>query len=464
MENLMRKSGKGLSLPMKIVLGVLMAALLFIPMTMVENLILERSGHHDEVVQSIGKDWGGEQNLQGPFLIVPVKEEKLALTRTYYYEGNVRKSRLENNEVTFTPEELNIKGEVKPVFKHRGIYKYVVYSSDINISGKYPRFDLAELKIKNTALKHEHLDWENARLKFYVSDSKGISGDSKVSWNGKNLELKPTGSQNAQSAFYCPLSIDSLANNTFQAHIKLKGSGALHFIPLGKNTKIQLQTHWASPRFSGYFSPDSSHFDGKVYHSDWSISQLARPIPNTWLSTDEPDYQSYNLGLDMIETVDKYQQTLRSAKYSILFILLSFLILFFSELVAKKPSNMLLYLLTGLALVLFYSLLLSLTEQMSFGLAYLIASASIILLITFYSHSVFRSAKTTSLLFSFWVILYSFLYFILQLEEMALLAGNIGLFIILAVVMYFSRKIKLEYPHTPEAKDEKPEIDNGDFL
>jgi inner membrane protein len=142
-----------------------------------------------------------------------------------------------------------------------------------------------------------------------------------------------------------------------------------------------------------------------------------------------------------VETVDHYQQNMRSAKYAIMFIALTFVVFFFVEILTKKKIHPIQYLLVGIALILFYSLLLSISEQLNFAVAYLIASIATIGLITLYTHSIFKNEAQTGILTFVLCLLYIFLYVILQLEDVALLIGSIGLFIILAIIMYFSRKI-----------------------
>lgn len=464
MEKINVFKANGSAIPFKIIAGVILTVLLLISMQMIENLINERSELHNDVIRTISRDWGKEQTMSGPFLVVPLKDSKLANLVNYYNQNGVQKRSTEVVEMVFTPDQLQLAAETKPTFKHRGIYKYVVYTSEIQLNGNFDNFDFTDIRLKNKQLNAEDLDWEHAELKFDISDAKGISGETNIHWDSQTPEIKPVNnSQNKNSeGFYCHVKITDSSENKFVANIKLKGSQGIHFIPVGKISNVSMNTFWASPKFTGTYSPDSSRFDGKNYSSSWSISQLARPIPNSWLSNQYPALGKYSLGVEMLEPVDKYQQTLRSAKYSILFIILSFLTVFFTEFFSKKETNILQYLLIGLALVLFYSLLLSLTEQMSFALAYLISALAITFLVTIYSHSIFKSFKTTASMFSFWIILYSFLYFILQLEDFALLAGNIGLFIILAFVMYFSRKIS--FTNSTKSTENQIVIDNGDLL
>jgi len=142
----------GSRFPLKIIAGVLIAVLLLIPMQMVESLIIERQKMHDNVARTISRDWGEEQTLIGPFLIVPFKDSKYANVLTYYNQDNVRKKSLSEVEMVFNPDQLLVLTDIKPVFKHRGIYKYVVYTSDIQLKGSFDNLDFSDIKLKNRAV------------------------------------------------------------------------------------------------------------------------------------------------------------------------------------------------------------------------------------------------------------------------------------------------------------------------
>lgn len=450
--------------PVKLFIAILMAFLLLIPVQMIESLILEREELYQEAVRNTSADWGENQVIAGPFLIVPIKTEALRNTITYFYENGERKSKYQSADLVITPKKLKLKSKVYPNYKHRGIYKFVVYNSEMEIEADFSNFDLSEIRINNSQLAFSDLDWEKARLQLEISDAKGISGASKILWNNKSQDIKPinTSQNSGKEGFYCNVNVDSISLNRFVGFIKLKGSQSLSFTPMGENTDCAIISKWASPKFYGNYSPDSSNYDGKYYSANWSLSQLSRPMPSCWLSTNQPEFSDFNFGVEMIEPIDKYQQTYRAAKYSILFILLSFLTIFFFEFFSKQDSNILQYLLIGLSLVLFYSILLSLTEQMGFGWAYLVSAFAIIGLITIYFHSIFHKISYSLTMLLFWVILYSFLYLILQMEDYALIAGNIFLFIVLALIMYVSRKMNILSKSSNNSS--KLEIDKEDSL
>ena len=207
---------------------------------------------------------------------------------------------------------------------------------------------------------------------------------------------------------------------------------------------------WKSPGFIGSFSPESK-IDANGFTANWNILHFNRNIPEAWTDHSIKSFAETSFGVNLVDTVDQYQQNMRSAKYALMFIALTFVVFFFVEILTRKKIHPLQYLLVGIALILFYSLLLSISEQLNFGAAYLIASIATIGLIVAYAHSIFKSIMSTGILAAFLSILYVFLYVVLQLEDIALLFGSIGLFIILGVIMYFSGKINF---YKPESLDE----------
>jgi inner membrane protein len=202
---------------------------------------------------------------------------------------------------------------------------------------------------------------------------------------------------------------------------------------------------WKSPGFIGSFTPQYSLND-KGFTATWEILHYNRNIPETWTDHQLKSVAETSFGVNLVDTLDQYQQNMRSAKYALMFIALTFVVFFFVEILTKKKIHPIQYLLVGIALILFYSLLLSISEQLNFGAAYLIASIATIGLIVVYAHTIFKNRLQTGILAAFLSILYIFLYVVLQLEDSALLIGSIGLFIILGFIMYFSRKINWYKP------------------
>ena len=240
-------------------------------------------------------------------------------------------------------------------------------------------------------------------------------------------------------------------------------------MPLGRTTQVSVRSDWPNPSFDGAFLPDEREVNESGFTARWEVLHLNRNFPQAWKgsqyrfttpSTNEPDpsdyyydrpaevvpiasteASGYSFGVNLLRSVDEYQKATRAAKYAILFIALTFLVFFFVETLNRKRIHPVQYLLVGLALCIFYALLVAISEQLSFNLAFILSSVAVTLLITLYCHSIFRHQKLTLFIGLLLVLLYGFVFTLIQLQDYALLIGSIGLFGILAVVMYFSRKI-----------------------
>jgi len=419
-----------------LIMGFLILVLL-IPSKMTDSLIKERESTYDSATVGVGSKWGKMQTIAGPILSVPYKYYKD--TRSFKYAH-------------FLPEELNISGNIIPEILNRGIYDVVVYNSVLMCEGFFSPPDLEDISINKNAFV-----WEDAFLTIGITDMRGIKEKIELKWDDKKYFFSPgmESMEIVKSGVSVNVHLDTTAidkkNYKFSFSVNLNGSKELNFIPLGKKTDVKLSSSWNNPGFDGAFLPDKREINAEGFQADWKILHLNRTYPQQWKGSFYNIHDS-KFGVRFLFPVNEYQKIMRSSKYAILFIFLTFLIFFFVEVINKKRIHPLKYLLVGLGLIIFYTLLLSLTEHLDFKFAYLISSVSIILLITFYSKS-FLSKFLTILIGIILTILYLFLYSLLQLQDYALLLGSIGLFIVLAIVMYFSRKI--DYGNRDDLNKEK---------
>ncbi len=249
------------------------------------------------------------------------------------------------------------------------------------------------------------------------------------------------------------MKIDYTSPVTFSFDVDLNGSSGLNFIPLGKETNVDLTSTWTAPKFKGAFLPDNQKVDEKGFTAHWNILQLNRNYPQQWIDNQYKVDES-SFGVDLITQVDTYQKSMRSAKYAILFIVLTFLVFFFAEIMTSVRIHIFNYLLVGIALCIFYSLLTALAEYIPFTISYLIASTVIIGMIAVYAHSLYAKKQVTLTVTMTLTALYIYLFVILQLANYSLIIGNIGLVFILGLVMYFSRKIDWYSPVKSRPSDE----------
>lgn len=431
METTIKKAGKiNQSITFKaLVIGFLIIILL-IPGIMIQDLIRERQDRSVETIEKINAKWSNAQTICGPVLTIPY-------TTTHVDVNN--KTVFQQHTISITPENLNIDTQLFPEERYYGIYKTILYKSEIDLSGNFD-------KINYQKTDNSTIHWDQAYLTIGVSDLRGITENISFTLDNKQYPVEAAGNYDRLMGKILVVSLnnaDTLLTGqplNFNCKIKLNGSSNINFIPIGKTSKVHVAGTWKSPGFIGNFSPEHTITENG-FDANWSVLRFNRSIPETWIDNQVETFEDASFGVNLIDPVNHYQQNMRSAKYAFMFIALTFVVFFFVEILTKKRIHPIQYLLVGIALILFYSLLLSISEQINFGIAYLIASIATIGLITAYTHSIFKNKMQTGGLAAMLCMLYIFLYVVLQLEDIALLIGSVGLFIILGIIMFFSRKI-----------------------
>lgn len=403
-----------------VVIGVL-ALLMIIPVEMIKSMIREREQNKTAEQTELNRKWGGTQKITGPILVVPAKTKN---TVKHYY---------------FTPETYNITGNINTEERTRGIQKILSYKSDMKVNGEFKFPDFKQLN-------PDEIYWNKAYIVLGISNLQGVKNKLVLNLNGKAAET--TEHMNADDrnnlktnglAIKIPLEIDKSLK--FDFDLVLNGTNGLHITPIGKISDINLISDWKSVSYIGDIVPNEEKGNEKGgFDARWNLFEYNRNFISMW-SDSSIDLSDTEVGVDLLLPLDHYQQTMRAVKYALLFIVLTFLVFFMIEILGYRSIHPIQYLLVSLALVLFYSLLLAISEHTGFTLSYIISSIATILLITIYSKSIFKNIKQTLFMGVFLCILYTFLYVVLQQEDMALLLGSIGLFVTLAIVMYASRKV-----------------------
>jgi inner membrane protein len=266
-------------------------------------------------------------------------------------------------------------------------------------------------------------------------------------WDGSAVAVEPgiQLSNLAHSGITVMLPEDGLLhdkNHAFSFDLKLRGSQNLSFVPLGRTTEVSIQSPWESPSFTGNFLPDWREINQDGFRARWKIFELNRNLPQSWIDTDlSAKMNDSAFGFDLLLPLDDYQKSMRSAKYAGMTIALTFLVFFLVEVLNKRKIHPFQYILVGLALCIFYVLLVSISEHSNFNFAYIISALGTISMISLYSLSVFKKRKLSIVLLVTLFGIYCFLYVTLQLSDYALLMGSFGLMLILGITMYFTRKI-----------------------
>lgn len=403
--------------------------ILMLPNALIRELINERQYRQDEATMSVSQSWGGPQTITGPVLSIPYT--------SWIEQENGKRTGIQ--EIAhFLPEQLTVDGDVRHEIRQKGIYDVILFQSGLQLKGHFPKPDFTALHINP-----DDVQWDQAKLSLGISGMSGIKSAINLDWNGQTLQMEP-GTADPKllaSGVSTGVSLDAPEETLpFSLPLTINGSSFLHFEPVGKQTDVSLRSDWHSPSFEGAFLPDPREISANGFSASWQVLDLNRNYPQSWKNG------TFNLGdaafgVRLVQPVDEYLKNDRSAKYAILVIGLTFMIYFFFEILRKFHIHPFQYFLIGLALSVFYLLLLSLSEYIGFNLAYLIATLATIGLIAGYSTSFLKSAAMTLQLTMLLTAIYGFIFIVLQLEDYALLAGSVGIFAALAAVMYYSRKV-----------------------
>ncbi len=341
------------------------------------------------------------------------------------------------------PENLNVTANMVPEERPRSIYKVLLYKSTATAKGN---FILQLPKDIDTA----SLQLNEARICMGVTDFKGIEEKIAINFNGSIIDLLPglpskDIDSNGLSATINLSTDDFNKTAAFDMSLKIKGSEQLHFVPLAGNSNFNIQSTWSNPSFDGNSLPGEREVTDNGFNAKWTFNKANLPFATT-LKDFNFKKDDFAFGVTMVQPADQYAKTMRSVKYAILFIGLTFCLFFIVELMQKKAFHPVQYVLVGIALIIFFTLLLSISEFLLFDAAYLIASTATVLLIALYAKGHFASWKTAGVFAGILGSLYGFIFILIRLEDTALLVGSIGLFAVLAIVMYVSRKINWYNP------------------
>ncbi len=414
---------------------IIIVLLLLVPTSMIESLITERESTQSLTISEVSSKWAEKQTITGPFISIPYNRYMKESTG----KDSVQKTVQIREYLHILPSQLNISGTINPEKRYRGIYEVVVYNSKLNISGTFTMVD-----VKSMDIDPHNILFDKAEFVVGIDDLRGIEDEVNLLWNNEKISFNPgiTSSDVVNTGINALLNIvpsDSTVYN-FTLSLDLNGSQLLYFTPVGKVTDIALTSEWSNPSFNGAFLPDSREVNEKGFVAKWNVLHLNRNFPQSWTNNRHTIYNS-SFGIDLLLPVDNYQKSYRSVRYAILFIGLTFLIFFFIEVLHKVFIHPIQYILVGVALIVFYTLLLSISEHLHYNFAFIISAIATLLLIAGYVRAILRSGSFTMLISGILTVLYTFIFVIIQLQDYALLIGSVGLFIIVGLVMYFSRKI-----------------------
>jgi inner membrane protein len=415
--------------------GVLTLVLL-IPIVMISGLVTERQARRESAVKEVSSKWGDAQAITGPALVLPfivhrsetsAAGEKIVHDQTRY--------------ATFLPKQLGVEGKIEAESRYRGIFSIPVYTANLSMQGEFAQPDLAELGIESSSVL-----WNRAHLALAISDVRAIREQSVVSWNDKQFSFIPGSGGFLENApgVHAQVEADSAKSSyRFSFPISLNGSLSFNLAPFAEQTVTHITSNSPSPNFQGNWLPVERRVSDSGFEATWRIPYLGRNYPQSWVSDGDvrKAIDASRFGVELSDVVDHYRMADRSVKYAGLFILLTFASIWLIEVLAKVRVHPIQYLMLGAGLCVFYLLELSLSEHIGFGVAYAIACTSIIGMTAVYSRVIFPNERRSAVVATCVAALYGYLFVLLTNEDYALLIGSIGLFVILAGIMYVTRRV-----------------------
>lgn len=377
--------------------------------------------------------------MAGPFVVVPFKKRR-------EISDGVSGVRHRVEYLTWLPDRLQVDSQVELQKRKRGIFEAAVYLNHLKVSGtvSVP----PEEELKSFA---EEILWEGAAAVFFISDPRGIQGNPPVHWGKQTIEVI----RGTSYASFLPQGVYAPLRNLtpgaksipFAVDLDLRGTQIFSIAPAAQMTHVKMKAPWPDPSFIGAFLPDRRTISSKGFSAEWQVSRLAQSLPQIWSSEQQEaprtakGLEDSYFGVEFLDAVSPYRSVLRSVKYGVLVVTLTFLTFFLFEMLSGLRIHPLQYLSVGAALATFYLLLLSLAEHFGFDWSYLVAGLATIGLICTYSYTVLGGRTRTVALAALLSTLYAFLYVLMQIEDYALLVGTLALFVTLAVFMFLTRKI-----------------------
>ena len=450
----------------KILMLILLVLLLLIPLAMIRGMINERNRTADSAEAGIMEAWGSELVAAGPFLAIPGVRTEETRTRTER-EGEKTETIKKQFTLIIAPKKLDIAADFKTEIRKRGIFSVPLFYGELGFSGGFDSaaalatlvhgeevfFNQAELIIALSSQKGirriEKAVFGDGGDLFFLPGNQGLNVVNFTKWSGDRIYgdkvYFDTASIQTGSGIYAAAPEYNGKESGFDIVISMQGGQLVRFLPIGQDTHVKVATDWASPSFQGSFLPSGSNITDNGFDAEWDISYLSRDIPLYWKNEaggrDGRDYSHSLFGVDFFRAIDTYSLNTRAVKYAILFLIVPFLTLFLLEIFTKKRIHPVPYLLSGIANVIFYLLLLSLSEQMPFFLAYLTGAVSVTVLLTLYSRALLPSWNKSWYMGLVVSLSYVLLYAVLNAESYALLIGSIGAFAVVALVMFLTRRL-----------------------
>lgn len=427
---------------------IILLLLFLIPLGFISSLIHDRERYQNEAVDSILEPLGGNPEIQGLVMALPYidyVEEQVQGSSATTSEPKTIVRQIKRYIIT-TPEEYRVEGEIFPYYLNRGIFKIPVFTGNLNLNATFKPVDYKSLDISP-----DNILWDQGLLLLGVSRRKILTELPVFNIGNTSLETSPVIQENSspfddftertgERTLFFELP-GGVVKSEFEVSgtLKIQGGEVLRLQPLGTDNKFNISSEWQTPSFSGGWLPNERIINEEGFSAKWNIPGLSTVFPQSWICNGGK--QGENISIELFTPVNTYQKTYRSIKYAFLFLLVPFLSIFICELFTRIKIHPVQYCLMGIADILFYLLLLSISEHLAFGTSYLISALCVVGATLFYGTAIFKNIKWGGMLAVVQVISYVFLFGTLQAEDFALLIGSIGLFAVVVILMVITKKV-----------------------
>jgi inner membrane protein len=409
-----------------------------VPIAQVDHLVSERVGMRENAALRVSESWGGPQTTGGVLLAIPIDQ-----TRVIY--GS--RTETERRTVYVLPDTLKVDARSEPSYRTVGLYRTPVYLARVGLSGEFAGRDFAQWFEQQEG---RTVRWDEARLLVLNSEASSLRAVDDFTVAGEDTAVSAGGYAGfAGISTAVPRSaLREAANIPFHVTLTLAGSRRLDFLALARKADVEITSTWEHPKFEGAPAPLSPAIGKQGFKARWSVLEMNRNFGQSWIDEQvrgdlpaQRALQQSSVGVTFYEPVDIYQRNYRAVHYAALFIVITFLTFFLWEHVSGLAIHAMQYLMVGLALALFYLLLLALSEHLSFELAYVASASALVALITVYLSGALRSPRLALGVGAGLATLYTMLYWILRSEDYSLLMGSLLLFGLLTVLMLATRRV-----------------------
>ena len=420
--------------------------LLLVPISHVESLVTERVGMRQQAAARVAESWGGAQTTAGVLLAIPVETSRVVVEQSASGRETQR-TEISRNVLYVLPDTLDVKADAEPDYRTVGLYRTPVYLAQVTLEGEFLNRDFAHLLQQKEG---RDVKWAEARLLVLNSESRALRAvdDLVVAGEGAKVSADAYAGSAGISTAVPPQALRESTAIPFRMKLTLAGSSRLNFLPLARKASIAIKSTWAHPKFEGAPAPLDPVIGDDGFSARWSVLEINRNFGQSWYDAQvredlpaEVAFAASSVGVTFYEPVDIYQRNYRAVHYAALLIVITFLAFFLWEHASGTAIHAMQYLMVGMALALFYLLLLALSEHLSFDLAYAVSAAALVALITIYLSGVLGRLTLALGAGAGLAALYVMLYWILRSEDYSLLMGALLLFGVLATLMVTTRRL-----------------------